>query len=81
MIGLFFGDSDFPIKILNKIKKYKKNILLLIFLLVINLKKIKILTEYPLDNLVRLLTYLIKKDVKRCYLLEKLINQNYRNLN
>ena len=24
MIGLFFGDSDFPIKILNKIKKYKK---------------------------------------------------------
>ena len=24
MIGLFFGDSDFPIKILKKIKKYKK---------------------------------------------------------
>ena len=24
MIGLFFGDSNFPIKILNKIKKYKK---------------------------------------------------------
>ena len=24
MIGLFFGESDFPIKILNKIKKYKK---------------------------------------------------------
>ena len=24
MIGLFFGNSDFPIKILNKIKKYKK---------------------------------------------------------
>ena len=24
MIGLFFGDLDFPIKILNKIKKYKK---------------------------------------------------------
>ena len=24
MIGLFFGDSDFPIKILNKIKKCKK---------------------------------------------------------
>ena len=24
MIGLFFGDSDFPIKILNKLKKNKK---------------------------------------------------------
>ena len=24
MIGLFFGDSNFPIKILNKIKKCKK---------------------------------------------------------
>ena len=56
MIGLFFGDSNFPLKILNKIKKYKKNILLLIFLKIVNLKKIKILTEYQLDNLVKLLT-------------------------
>ena len=29
MIALFFGDSDFPIKILNKIKKYKKKYLII----------------------------------------------------
>ena len=78
MIGLFFGDSDFPIKILKKIKKYKKKY----FIIDLSIsKKIKILTEYPSDNSARLLTYLTKKDVKRYYLLEKLINQNYLNLN
>ena len=29
MIGLFFGDSDFPIKILNKIKKCKKKYIII----------------------------------------------------
>ena len=40
MIGLFLGDTDFSEAVLKKIKKLNKNILLLIFQKIINLKKI-----------------------------------------
>ena len=45
MIGLFLGDTDFSEVVLKKIKRLKKNILLLIFLKIINLKEIKIVIE------------------------------------
>ena len=45
MIGLFLGDTDFSEVVLKKIKKLKKNILLLIFQKITNLKKTKIVTE------------------------------------
>ena len=53
MIGLFLGDTDFSEIVLKKIKKLKKNILLLIFQKIINLKKIKILIELVLESLVK----------------------------
>jgi len=40
MIGLFLGDTDFSEAVLKNIKKLNKNILLLIFQKIINLKKI-----------------------------------------
>ena len=45
MIGLFLGDTDFSEIVLKKIKKQKKNILLLIFQKIISLKKTRILLE------------------------------------
>ena len=45
MIGLFLGDTDFSEIVLKKIKRLKKNILLLIFQKIINLKKTTILTK------------------------------------
>ncbi len=53
MIGLFLGDTDFSEIVLNKVKKLKKNILLLIFLVKINLRAIKIPIELVLENLVK----------------------------
>ena len=53
MIGLFLGDTDFSEIVVNKIKKLKKNISLLIFLAKINLREIKIPIELVLENLVK----------------------------
>ena len=56
MIGLIFGETDFPKYILKKIKKKEKY-------LIIDLtkkrfsKKIKIRTRYQLANLVKLYQY------------------------
>ena len=53
MIGLFLGDTDFSEIVLHKVKKLKKNILLLIFQGIINLRRKKILIKLVLVNLAK----------------------------
>ena len=71
MIGLIFGDTDFPNEILKTIKKRKIKYLIIDLSKSKNLKKIKNLIQFLLVNLVKLLIFLKKIIVKKYYLLEK----------
>ena len=53
MIGLFLGDTDFPKIILNTIKRKKIKYLIIDLSRSRKFKKIKILIQYQLVNLVR----------------------------
>ena len=57
MIGLIFGDTDFPNKILKVIKEKKINYLIIDLSKLKKFKKDKNLIQFLLANLVRLLTY------------------------
>ena len=51
MIGLIFGETNFPIEVLKKIKKKKFKYLIIDLSRKKNLEKIEILILFPLDNL------------------------------
>ena len=79
MIGLIFGDTDFPKEILRKIKQ--KNFKYLIIDLSKNksFKHDKNSKVFPLVNLEKLLMLLKKINVKRCFLQAKLKNLCFLN--
>ena len=54
MIGLIFGETDFPNQILKKIKNKKKYLIIDLSREKL-LEKIEILTQFLLDSLVKLL--------------------------
>ena len=51
MIGLFFGDTDFPKEILKTVKKKNINYLIIDLSKSKNLKETKNPTQFPLANL------------------------------
>ena len=53
MIGLIFGDTDFPNKILKTVKKKRIDYLIIDLSKKKNLKKIKNHTQFPLVNLAK----------------------------
>ena len=57
MIGLIFGDTDFPNEILKTIKKKSIDYLIIDLSKKKNLKKTKNHTQFPLVNLVKLLIF------------------------
>ena len=79
MIGLFFGETNFPKEILKKIKKKKINYT------IIDLTKNKIFKKnknsYPVSigQFGKILGILKKKIVKKFYLQVKFKNQKYQN--
>ena len=79
MIGLFFGETNFPKEILKKIKKKKINYT------IIDLTKNKIFKKnknsYPVSigQFGKILGILKKKIVKKYYLQVKFKNQKYQN--
>ena len=79
MIGLFFGETNFPKEILKKIKKKKINYI------IIDLTKNKIFKKnknsYPVSigQFGKILGILKKKIVKKFYLQVKFKNQKYQN--
>ena len=71
MLGLIFGETNFPVEILKKIKK--KNLKYLIIDLTKKkiLKRTKILTRFQLVNLEKSSKYLKTINAKKFYLLVK----------
>ena len=57
MIGLIFGETNFPIEILKKVKKKKINYLIIDLSKSKKFKKIESHIQYQLDNLVKLLVF------------------------
>ena len=80
MIGLIFGETDFPKYIYKKIKNKKKYII--IDLTNKNFFKIdKNSHKVSIGQFGKIISILKEKIVKKCCLLEKLINLSFQNLN
>ncbi len=50
MLGLIFGETNFPLEILKKVKKKHIKYLIIDLTKKKILKKTRIVTQYPLDN-------------------------------
>ena len=81
MIGLFFGDNDFPKKILKKIKKIKKAYFIIDLSTNKSFKNDN--NSYPISigQFGKIINLIKKKNVKMFFLREKLKNQIFQNLN
>ena len=80
MIGLFLGDTDFSETVLKKIKKLKKNILLLIFQKIINLKKIKISHRISIGKFGKIISLIKEKKSKKVLFAGKIAKPKFSTL-
>ena len=71
MIGLIFGETNFPIEILKKIKRKKIRYLIIDLTKKKSLKMIKMPILFQLENSEKLLRFLKEKNANKFYLLEE----------
>ena len=81
MIGLIFGETDFPIEILKKIKKRKLKYLIIDLSKSKKFKKDKNSHNVSIGQFGKIISILKQNKCKKVFLLEKLPNQVFQNLN
>ena len=78
MIGLFLGSTDFPKMILDKIKKTNKKYFIIDLTKNNAFKKNKNSNFINIGKFGQILSLIKKKNLKKFYLLVKLINQKFQ---
>ncbi len=79
MIGLFFGETNFPKEILKKIKKKKINYTIIDLTKNKTFKKNKNSYSVSIGQFGKILNILKKKNCKKVLFAVKFIDQNYQN--
>ena len=79
MIGLFLGKTDFPKKILNKLRKRKIKYFIIDLTKKNLFKKDKNSHSINIGRFGQILNLINEKNVEKLFLLEKLISQKFQN--
>ena len=80
MIGLIFGETNFPIKILEKIKKRSLKYLIIDLTYAGKFRKDRNSHSVSIGQVGKIINILKEINVEKFYLLVKLKNQNFLNL-